>query len=82
MRHGDRGTFNNVARLWPVVLLANLVGAFAFAPGCRICPRRVRGVRRGVVRGILIEWHSILATLRRQPWRTRGGIRATFSLSH
>ena len=31
MRHGDRGTFNNVARLWSVVLLANLVGAFAFA---------------------------------------------------
>ena len=26
MRHGDRGTFNNVARLWSVVLLANLVG--------------------------------------------------------
>jgi len=31
MRHGDRGTFNNVARLWSVVLAANLVGAAAFA---------------------------------------------------
>jgi formate/nitrite transporter FocA (FNT family) len=31
MRHGDRKTFNNVARLWSVVLGANLVGALAFA---------------------------------------------------
>ena len=29
MRHGDRGTFNNAARLWSVVLLATLVGAEA-----------------------------------------------------
>jgi formate/nitrite transporter FocA (FNT family) len=31
MRHADRTTLRNVARLWIVVLAANLVGAFAFA---------------------------------------------------
>jgi formate-nitrite transporter family protein len=31
MRHANRTTFNNVARLWSVVLAANLVGALAFA---------------------------------------------------
>jgi formate/nitrite transporter FocA (FNT family) len=31
MRHGDRHTLANVARLWTIVLAANLAGALAFA---------------------------------------------------
>ena len=72
MRHGDRRTFRNVARLWTLVLLANLCGALAFAwvsastslfePEVRNAFREIghRAMEPGFVtillRGILAGW--------------------------